>query len=108
MPADSTPAVADLSLTDEVRDFCQRNDLLDHLRRAVELARQHFSIVGEPKVLLQQDPEDGEWYLDLEIRVLDGESEYLRAHEAYTRSWVNSAPWPAVHLITLFTDFVEQ
>ena len=108
MPADSTPAVADLPLTDEVRAFCERNDILDHLRRAVELAREHFSLVGEPKVLLQQDPEDGEWYLDLEIRVRDYDSEYVRAHEAYNRCWATSTPWPAVHLIALFTDFVEQ
>ena len=42
MPPDSTAAVADVQLSDEVRDFCRRNDLLDHLTRAVELARQRL------------------------------------------------------------------
>jgi hypothetical protein len=108
MPVDPTTTVADLSLTDEVRAFCQRNDLLDHLRRAVDLARQHYSMVGEPTVQLQQDPEDGEWYLDLEIRVRGDESEYIRAHDAYNRCWANSTPWPAVHLISLIADLVEN
>jgi hypothetical protein len=60
MPPDPTTAVADVPLSDEVRDFCRRHDLLHYLSRAVELARQHFSIVGDPVVKLEQDPEDGE------------------------------------------------
>ena len=104
MPPDPTTAVADVPLTDEVRDFCRRHDLLVHLGRAIELARQYFSIAGDPVVKLEQDPEDGEWYLVLEIRVEGGESECARADREYLRSWANSTPWPAVHLIQLFYD----
>ena len=69
MTTDSTTAVADVQLSDEVLAFCRRHDLLDHLGRAIELARHHFSIVGDPVVKLEQDPEVDEWYLVLEIRV---------------------------------------
>jgi hypothetical protein len=108
MPVNSTTAVADLSLTDEVRDFCQRNDLLDHLRRAVELARGHFSIVGDPVVKLEQDPEVEESYLVLEIRVRGQEDEWIQAHKEYNRSWATSTPWPQVHLISLISDLSEE
>jgi hypothetical protein len=108
MPPDPTTAVADLPLSDEVRDFCRRNDLLHHLNRAIELAREHFSIVGDPVVKLEQDPEDGEWSLVLEARVRGEERESIQAYMAYNRSWATSTPWPAVHLITLMTDFVEE
>jgi hypothetical protein len=108
MPPDPTTAVADLPLSDEVRDFCRRHDLLDHLARAVELARQDFSIVGDPVVELEPDPEVDEWYLALEIRVRGEEEESIRAHMAYNRSWATSTPWPAVHLITLIADLVEE
>jgi hypothetical protein len=106
MPPDPTTAVADVPLSDEVRDFCRRNDLLDHLSRAIELARQYFSIVGDPVVRLQQDPEIGEWYLDVEISVRGDESECARADREYLRIWANSTPWPAVHLIRPLFDIV--
>ena len=107
MPTNSTTAVADVQLSDEVSAFCQRHDLLDHLGRAIELARQCFSIVGDPVVELEQDPEDGEWYLVLEIRVRGDEGEYIEAHKAYNRSWATSTPWSPVHMITLLSDLIE-
>ncbi len=102
MPPHPTTAVADVPLSDEVRDFCRRHDLLDHLGRAIGLARQYFSIVGDPVVRLEQDPEDGEWYLDPEIRVEGDEAECARADREYLRLWADSTPWPAGHLIQLF------
>ena len=56
MTTNSATAVADVQLPDEVLAFCRSNDLLSHLGRAIELARQHFSIVGDPVVKLEQDP----------------------------------------------------
>jgi hypothetical protein len=106
--AHSTPTVVDLQVSEDVRAFCQRHDLLEHLGRAAELAGQNFSIVGEPVVKLEQDPEDGEWYLVLEIRSRGEEEAWIQAHAAYNRAWANSTPWPAVHLITLIADLIEE
>jgi hypothetical protein len=106
MPAHPSTDVAELQLSDEVRAFCQRHDLLDDLGRAVDLARQYFSIVADPVLRLEQDPEDGEWYLDVEIRVEGEESECARADREYLRAWANSTPWPAVHLIRPLFDIV--
>jgi hypothetical protein len=108
MLPNATTAIADVQLSDEVLAFCRRFDLLDHLSRAIGLARQHFSIVGAPEVKLEQDPEDGEWYLVLEIRARGEEDAWIQAHGAYNRSWVNSTPWPAVHMITLVADLIEE
>lgn len=105
MPAHPT-TVADLPLSDDVRAFCRRHDLLDHLGRAIELARENFAIVGDPEVRLEEDPEDGEWYLDLEIRVEGDEGECARADRVFLRSWVDSTPWPAVHLIRPLFDIL--
>ena len=106
MPAHPTVTVTDLELSDEVRAFCQRNDLIGHLSRAVELARQCFEVVGDPVVRLEQDPEDGECYLDLEIRVRADEDMCALADRNYLRSWVDSTPWPAVHLIRPLFDIL--
>lgn len=104
MPAHPIASVAELPLSDDVRAFCQRHDLGDHLNRAIEFARQSFSIVGEPEVRLEQDPEDGDSYLVLGVRVEGDEGESARADRDYLRSWANSTPWPAVHLIRLVYD----
>jgi hypothetical protein len=105
---DPTTAVADVQLSDEVLAFCRRNDLLDHLGKAIELARQCFSIVGDPTVQLEQDPEDGEWYLVLEVRVAGEEGECIQAQKGYTRTWANSTPWPQVHLISLICNLSAE
>lgn len=106
MPTDSTTAVADAQLSDEVLAFCRDNDLLGHLGRAIELARRYFSIVGDPVVKLEQDPEDGGWYLVLEIRARGEEREFIQAHKDYNRSFANSTCSPAVHMITLMSDLI--
>ncbi len=104
MPTDSTTAVADIQLSDEVLTFCRNNDLMDHLGRAIDLARRYFSIVGDPVVRLVQDPEIDEWYLDVVIRVEGDEEARARADWEFLRSWATSTPWPAVHLIRLFFE----
>jgi hypothetical protein len=103
-----TTAVAELPLSDEVRDFCRRHDLLHHLNRAVELARQCFTIVGDPVVKLEQDPEVEESYLVLEIRVAEDEDESIQAQRTYSRSWATTTPWPAVHMISLICNLAAE
>ena len=101
-------AVADVQLSQEVLDFCQRHQLLDPLAKAIELVRRCFSVVVEPSVQLEQDPEDGEWYLVLEVRAEGEESECMQAHRAYVRTWANSTPWPAVHMIRLIFNNIND
>jgi hypothetical protein len=100
--------VADLQLSPEVRDFCECHQLLDPLAKAIELVKRCFSVVDEPTVVLEQDPEDGEWYLVLEVRVEGEEDECMRAHRAYVRTWANSTPWPAVHMIRMITSNIKD
>jgi hypothetical protein len=108
MPVHPTTAVAELSLPDDVRAFCRRHDLVDHLRRAIEIARQTFSIVGEPEVRLEQDPEDGDSYLVLGIRVRGDEGECIQAQKSFGRSWANSTDLPEVHMISLVCERAED
>ena len=51
-------AVADVHLSPEVQEFRQRHQLLYPLAKALDLVRRCFSVVGEPSVQLEQDPED--------------------------------------------------
>ena len=107
MMTDPSTTVADIQFTDEVLDFCRRNALVDHLGRAIELARQHFSIVGDPVIRLEQDFEVDERYLVLEIRVQGDEDESIRAHKAYNRAWTSLTGWPEVSRISLVVDLED-
>ena len=108
MRPDAIIAGEDPQLSEEARSFCQRHELMHHLAAAIELARRCFTMAGDPRVQLEQDPEDGEWYLVLEVRCGGDESECISAHKRYLSSWANSAPWPAVHLIRLICDIVAE
>ena len=108
MQPNPTIAGPDVQLSEEARAFGQRHDLMDHLATAIELARQCFTIVGNPAIHLEQDPEDGERYLVLEVRCRGDEREGIDAHKRYLKTWANSAPWPAVHLIRLICDISDD
>ncbi len=66
-----------------------------------QVFRQHFSVIGDPSIDLEQDPEDGEQYLVVSIRVEGDETDCTASHKAYLGSWANAVDWPQVHLIRL-------
>ncbi len=93
-------------LTDEVREFCERHALFDHLAKALELAREYFTIVGKPVVVFEQDPDNGEEYLVLEIQIQGSVSECVAADWHYGGAWTQFAKLPEVRLIRLATDII--
>ncbi len=66
--------VEEITLSEEVREFCERHALFGHLAKAMELARQYFTIVGEPVITYEQDPDNDDEYLFIMIRVLEAVS----------------------------------
>jgi hypothetical protein len=91
----------EISISPDARSFCARGAIQDYLEKAIELARQHFSVIGEPSIDLEQDPADGEQYLVVSIRVEGDETDSAASHKAYLSAWANSVEWPHVHLIRL-------
>jgi hypothetical protein len=94
-------AGTEIALSDEVRAFCESRSIQDYLEKALELARQFFVIRGDPKIELEQDPEDGDSYLVVSIRVEGEDAACANAHALYLSAWANSVEWPTVHLIRL-------
>jgi len=93
-------------LSDHVRVFCERHAIMGDLEKAIELARDCFSIVGIPHVRFEQDPEDGSSYVVLEVKVQGDENDCAESHMRYMSTWANSVGWPEVHLIRLIYDIV--
>jgi hypothetical protein len=80
--AQSGPSGARLS--SDALSFCHREGIASELGRALDLARQCFSIVGDPVVNLMQDPEvAGAHYLVIEIQVRGGVKKTVSAHKQF-------------------------
>jgi hypothetical protein len=88
-------------LSEEVREFCERHALFDHMAKALELARQCFTIVGEPVVVFEQDPDNDEEYLLLEIQVPGSVSERVESRVRFADAWTQFVTLPEVRLIRL-------
>jgi hypothetical protein len=101
MLPDPVQTIEEAPLSEEVRDFCERHALFGHLAKAMELARQYFTIVGEPVVVYEQDPDNGEEFLVLEIRVPGSVSERVESRFRFAGAWTQFATLPEVRLIRL-------
>ena len=97
----------DVPLSDEVREFCERHSLFGHLAKALDLARQYYTIVGDPVISWDHDPEEDDEYLVLEIRVLASVSECVASDFQHARAWTQFASLPEVRLIRLISYPVE-
>lgn len=96
----------ELPLSDEVREFCERHVLFDHLAKALELAREHFTIVGEPVVTWEHDPENDDEYLVITIQVQGSVSENVQADQRFGKAWTQFAKLPEIRLFRLAIDIV--
>jgi hypothetical protein len=101
MLPDPALTVEEIPLSEEVREFCEHHALFGHLAKAMELARQCFTTVGEPVVVFEQDPDNGEEYLVLEIQVPGDVSERVESRFRFAGAWTQFADLPEVRLIRL-------
>jgi cellulase/cellobiase CelA1 len=96
-------AAPDRNLSPAVAEFCARQGLLEHLRRAMALADSCFG----PSVLtveVEADPETDEQVLVITARLPLAADEVLRRKREYTRRWIESAPPAAREKIRLLYD----
>jgi hypothetical protein len=94
------------SFSDEVREFCERHAFFGHLAKALELARECFTIVGEPVIRWAHDPENDDEYLVIAIQVQGSVSECVEADVRFAKAWTQFAKLPEVRLIRLAPDIV--
>ena len=93
-------------LSDEVREFCERHALFGHLAKFLELVREFFTIVGEPVIEWDHDPENDDEYLVIKIQVQGSLSECVDAERYFARAWAQFAKLPEVRLIRLDPDLI--
>jgi hypothetical protein len=107
MLPNSALALEEVPLSDEVREFCERHSLFGHLAKALELARECFTIVGDPVISWEPDPEEDDEYLVLEFKVHGSVSECVQSHVRFCRLWGQFASLPEVRLIRLIPNLLD-
>ena len=86
------PTSADLS--PEVERFCAAQGLLSHISVALDLVRRCFPCDHEPTLQTEQDPETGEEWVAIDIRVRAETTDFLERYDRYTDEFVARIPWP--------------
>jgi hypothetical protein len=77
------------SLAREVREFLVQKQIEDEVRKTVSLAKEHFTIVGEPLFDIMSDPECGEHYVGIHVRAEGRPEQVFRQSEAFLDSFVD-------------------
>ena len=99
MLPDSVAAIEVPPLSDEVREFCERHALFGHLAKALELAHEYFTIVGEPVINWEHDPDNDDEYVLIEVWTRGSSRECAKADWRYAGAWTQFAKLPEVRLI---------
>jgi len=99
------PVVLGEEVAEDVQSFCEREGLLDYLRRAGDLVERGFPCVGASRVQVDRDPETGEEWVTVNLAV-EGGGDLLERYDRYTRAWVAQVPWPQRSKIRLCFDVV--
>jgi hypothetical protein len=77
-------------LAREVREFLVQKQIEDEVRKTISLAKEYFTIVGEPRFDIVRDPECGEHYIAIHVRAEGRPEQVFRQSEAFLDSFVDA------------------
>jgi hypothetical protein len=99
---DSAMTTLQDELTPDVRDFVERERLLDYLRIAETLIREHFPGSSPIRAELVEDPDsEGDAWISLTVQVAGSIPELLEQDDGFVDSWIREVPWPERDRIVL-------
>ena len=101
---DRYPDAPHATVSEAAREFAARAELEGLLDEALALLHRCFRVVDAPKVEFEIDPEVGDPYLLLDVRVGGSVLENVAAHKRFAREWSRKADWPQVKMIRLAFD----
>jgi hypothetical protein len=73
----------------EVHEFFVQYQIEDEVRTTIALAREHFTVVGEPGFQVVNDPECGEHSVAIHVRAEGRAEEVFRQSGAFLDSFLN-------------------
>ena len=95
---------ADISLPEDVLEFCSAHNLLPSLQSAMSIARESFAPIRRMTVELEVDPETGDETIAVQVGVPLAVEEALSRNRDCTKRWVQTASAEARGKIRLLFD----
>jgi hypothetical protein len=84
--------LADVALTSDAMQYVARRRLVEPLKEVVCLVRSCFKVAGKTSVRLEQDPDDGDFYLVIDCHVTGTVKENVAAHRRFSGLFAKSIP----------------
>jgi hypothetical protein len=72
-----------------MREFLVQKQIEDEARKTLSLAKEHFTIVGEPLFDIVSDPESGEHSVGIHVRAEGRPAQVFRQSKAFLDSFVD-------------------
>jgi hypothetical protein len=85
---------------EEVREFCIRHGILDHVRTTVEMARECFSPYHRLTLSLWKDPCDGRVTASIDVDVHASVDETQARYKRFLEMWSGTIPYPEWNLVS--------
>jgi hypothetical protein len=85
----------------EVCLFCSENGIEREIEETIDLARRHFTLIGEPSFEVVDDPEHGESYVGVHIRAQGGPEDIFRRRRVFSDAFRDSVGREKRRLINL-------
>ncbi|MBU0995365.1 MAG: hypothetical protein KJ737_22950 [Proteobacteria bacterium] len=85
----------------DISDFCLKNNLLIHLRIAVDIAKESFSNYRNIHFSLEGDPETDEQWISFNLDVEGDIESIFEEYQNYNKNLIKNIPWPERDLIRL-------
>jgi hypothetical protein len=76
--------------TDDIKEFCEKLVLKDDVAKTLSLARQHFSVLGDPWYEIIKDSESQECYLAIHINADGSPDEIFEQSESFLDAFVTN------------------
>ena len=73
----------------EAREFLAQKQIEDEVATTLALAKQHFTIVGEPVFDVVRDPDCGEHYVGIHVRAEGRPEQVFRQSEAFLDAFLD-------------------
>ncbi len=71
------------NLVGEVREYCAQKQIENDVEKTIALAGKYFTISGQPWFRVVHDPESGEHYVGIHVRVAGTPDEVFAQGEAF-------------------------
>ena len=76
----------------EVREFCAARGLEPYVPVLLSLVRGSFDVVSPMRLILEQDAETGQRWVEVAVAVRGEPARVLEAYDRFTDRWLGAAP----------------